>query len=231
MLDKKLKKSLKDFGISIQSENPLILIGDDGDNFKGIAANAFISSIFIDDGDESDFSKLSQIDDNNYLLVSASCNWADEFDLDEWSTMTVTELKEIVKSLKKHKNEISWYFGSNEELSYDNGKDLLNRLSFKKITESEYQVLQNLFGGSFNGGGNIFDNIYETIYGGEDSDDDIIFDRTELKNIERLKKFGWTVTVLNEDKYLCEFKHVDGDIAITSTDFVNDLISYCNKIQ
>jgi hypothetical protein len=224
-ITKKIKKSLEDYELNIVSENPLTLSSKDGEEFTGLCAELKIKDILSDEDESEDLSlnDLKNLDDDDYLLVTASANYADEFDLSEWRTMTAVDFKEIVKGLKAHKDEISWYFGSNEELTFEDGKDLLSCFSFRKISEVEFNTLDNLFGGGFDGGGSIFDHVY--VSEGEDEDeDDSFFGREELTLIKKAEKKGWKVEIVDEEEYLIKVTNDNGDNATTRVWFLEALI-------
>lgn len=72
--------------------------------------------------------------------------------LEVYGFMIMTE-----KELNKYEElaqSITWefnYFTSDEDtvITYSNGEDLLNRISFKEITKEEHTTLDKLFDGSF----------------------------------------------------------------------------------
>jgi hypothetical protein len=226
---------LKDYGLKIQSESPLTLVSidkEEGEILVGELAKtriAIINREESEDTDGADFKDLKNMNDDDYVLVSADVNYADEFDFQEWTTMTVADLKGIVEKLKGYKDEIEWYFGTNEELQFSDGKDLLSQLTFRKITEAEFVVLDDLFGGSFDGGAGVFDHINE-LGDDEDSDDsdedDSMFQKEDLKDMEKLKKFGWDVTVHNDPEYLVCVKNEAGEVSIAHGSIVYDLLEY-----
>lgn len=225
---------LKDYGLKIQSESPLTLVSidkKDGEIIIGELAKIRIAEINREesgDDEDLDFKELKNMNDDDYVLVSADVNYADEFDFQEWTTMTVADLKEIVAKLKGYKEEIEWYFGTNEELQFSDGNDLLSQLTFRKITEAEYVVLDDLFGGSFDGGAGVFDHINEL--GDDDESDeeenDSMFDKSELKDMEKLQKFGWWITINNDPEYLVNVANAAGEVSVAHGSIIYDLLEY-----
>ena len=242
-ITKEIRKELKNWGYKVESESPLKLVpiidpnsqpGDHKEVLIGIPAMIIVKDAMRDlNGGELDLdlTALDSMDDDAYLLVTANVNYADEFDMSEWTTMTVGDFKELADSLKEYESEISWYFGSNEEMQFSDGQDLLNQLTFKAITTEEYDTLDSLFGGSFGDAG-VFEHINE-LDSEQDGENDEeaeemvgILDSSELKKIEKLKLFGWTIEVYDEDEYLLEYKNTNGDYALTGTGVIDDLVEY-----
>ena len=55
----------------------------------------------IEEIPDLDFSNLDKMDDLDMLLVTADVNYADEFDMREFTTITVKDFKELVETLKE----------------------------------------------------------------------------------------------------------------------------------
>jgi len=83
------------------------------------------------------------------ILVSWDTNWADEMDISGWSIMTEKEATEFKEKLKNIKSWFTICVGTNEDIEYASGKDLLDELEFKKITEEEEKIIKKFFGDSF----------------------------------------------------------------------------------
>lgn len=242
-MKKEIKEALKEwYDLEVESETPLVLKDvQSGIKLVGLIAKLVITEIEAELNEEEeeselDMEKLNGLDDNDKLLVSGDFDYADEFDLSEWSTMTVAEFKEIIEHLKSRDDEFEIGFGTNEALSFSNGEDLLSQLSFRKISEQEYDVLDNLFGGSFDGGGGVFERLWEI--GDEDYDDEdedeeeeIIFDKNDLRNIETIKKYGWDISIHNQEQYQLAFTSPEGEVSITEFSILDDLANYLRKNQ
>lgn len=237
MITDKQKLDLREFyGYDVESESPLVLKGTDNDErLVGTIAEIVLKEFFEDFEEDNqevlDLENLATMDDNDILLVSGNFNYADEFDLAEWTTMTVGEFKEIVEHLKGIEDEFEIGFGTNEELRFDDGEDLLSQLSFEKITQEQSDVLDKLFGGSFDGGSGVFDRIWEMSSEYDENEDDNLFDKEDLRNIEYLKGFGWEVAIHDEKEYLLSFKSPEGEVSIAPWGMIHDLKDYCRKIK
>ena len=242
MITEKVKKELKEFfGYEIESENPLVLKGGDfEERLVGLVAeitlNEAIETINTENEENEEsinLDDLGNMNDDDMLLVTGSFNYADEFDLSEWTTMSVGDFKELVEKLKAQEDEFEWYFGTNEELRFDDGGDLLNQLSIEKITQEQADVLDKLFGGSFDGGSGVFDRIWEL--GDEDDNDDddddndSIFDKSDLRHIEFLKSLGWSVDVHDKDNYTLAITSPQGELSIASFSILFELSDYLKK--
>ena len=239
---KEIKEGLKDYyDLEVECETPLVLTDNEqGIKLVGLIAKLVVSEIESDLNEEDseyselDMEKLNGLDDNDKLLVTGNFNYADEFDMSEWSTMTVAEFKEMIEHLKSRDDEFEIGFGTNEALSFSDGEDLLSQLSFRKISEQEYDVLDKLFGGSFDGCGGVFDRLWEIDdedYEDEDDEEEMIFDKSDLRNIETIKKYGWNVDIHNEERYQLVFTSPEGEVSITEFNILDDLANYLKKNQ
>ena len=85
-----------------------------------------------------------------YYLYEFEDNWADEMDLAGFAILTEVE-KDIAlaKIRKEYKKGGSIGFGSNQDNEYDTLSDVMNTISFKKITEAEYNVIKKTLGVTF----------------------------------------------------------------------------------
>ena len=71
-----------------------------------------------------------------------------DIELNGFSLMTDKEVEEF----EELSLSITWPFTykiGDEELEFENGDDLLNKIEFKEITNEEYKILIKLFGDSF----------------------------------------------------------------------------------
>jgi hypothetical protein len=235
-LTKELKKELKDCAYTIESEIPLIITAADNIRLVGDVAMALLSELQRNiESEEFDIGKLKKMDENQQLLITASVNYADEFDMTEFSVMTAGEFKQIVKGLRAYKDEISWGFGTNEEMRYDNGKELLDCLTFRTITDVEADVVDNLFGGEFDGGAGVFENI-QNVINDEDEDDDesteydalSCLTSYEIKQLGKLRKQGWKIEAnhCDEESDTLIITDPGGNISIAEPDIINELSKY-----
>jgi hypothetical protein len=88
--------------------------------------------------------KNMKSENKNYLIKWES-NWADEMDVSGFVVATEKELDEWKTILKNRKTGFMFYIGTNEELYYDSGKQLLSECKIKEITKEEAVVLKKLF--------------------------------------------------------------------------------------
>jgi hypothetical protein len=80
----------------------------------------------------------------NYLVIYND-NWADEMDINGFFTCDGEYLLDVKKKLFSYKDEMEIGIGSNEDITFDNGKDLWKRLEIKEISDLELTVLNKLF--------------------------------------------------------------------------------------
>lgn len=83
------------------------------------------------------------------VLVQWNTNWADEMDIQGFQILTVDEWNDYKSAVEKRKN-FEIYVGTNEEISYDSGEDLLEELEVTLITKVEVEIIEKFFG---DGGG------------------------------------------------------------------------------
>jgi hypothetical protein len=91
-----------------------------------------------------------------------SGNWAEEIDVDGFVIMEGNFVSYMKKFLKDFNYSISVDIGFNETVEYDNGKDLLQEISFKKITKSESEIIIKYFGSYNDFGYNLLSSIKES---------------------------------------------------------------------
>lgn len=233
MITEKIKAELTESGYELVSENPLIIKEEESDVvLSGLPAKFIIDEIIEDleytEGKGIDFSSL---DKDSFLLVTVDANYADEFDMSEWSVMTVADYEGIVKKLEVYDDEIEIYFGTNEEFRFDDGKDLLSNFDAKPISFEEADVLFKLFDGSFDGGSGIIDYVDELGDNDDDDDDDYesILGKADIRQIEKLKGFGWDITIHDEERYLLKYEDSEGNISITGFNVLYELVDYYRK--
>ena len=79
------------------------------------------------------------------VLLQWDTNWADEMDIYGFSIMDKSAWEEYKKKLE---NKGSFYIcvGTNEEIDYNNGEELIKEISVRSISEDEVKTIQKLFG-------------------------------------------------------------------------------------
>jgi hypothetical protein len=81
------------------------------------------------------------------VLVQWDSNWGDEMDIEGFSILTKSAWEDYKKMLE-NKGRFYIYVGTNEEIDYNNGNQLLKEISVKDITEDEAKIIIKLFGGA-----------------------------------------------------------------------------------
>lgn len=111
------------------------------------------------------------------VLLKWSSNWADEMDIEGISIMKSDEWKAYKKKLELKKS-FSLYVGTNEEIEYESGEDLIAEIKVKKITPEEEKVIKKFIGSEFGHQDFIyvFDDTDDDESDDEDEDDEIIVD-------------------------------------------------------
>lgn len=94
-----------------------------------------------------------------------SGNWNDEIDVDGFVIMNKKDVTYLSSFLKKYKNPISVSIGFGDYVEYDNGKELLEEISFQEITPEEFCAVTKFFGKSNDFGDNLILSIKESLLG------------------------------------------------------------------
>ncbi len=90
----------------------------------------------------------------NFMMVYSG-NWNEEIDVDGFVIMNKTEVLYFSKFLRNYKNQIAVSLGFGDYVEYDNGKELLEEISFQEITPTEYETIIKFFGSSNDFGDNL----------------------------------------------------------------------------
>jgi hypothetical protein len=83
------------------------------------------------------------------VLVKWNSNWADEMDISGYSIMDKEEWNDLKDTLRKKTAPFTIGVGTNEEIDYENGKELLEELEATPISKEEEDVIVRLIGGEF----------------------------------------------------------------------------------
>jgi len=105
------------------------------------------------------------------VLLQWDSNWADEMDIYGFSLMDKEDWLDYKKYLKERKRGFTFYIGTNEEIEYRNGKELLDEITVTEITDKEAATVEKLFSGE---GG-----FTDFLCVEEDDDDDVDWDDDE----------------------------------------------------
>ena len=222
MISKEIKKFLKDnYSWEIVTESPLKILNiyDKDDYYTGLMAQKELDEAIeaLEDEKMSDWKEqmklLKTMNDDDMLLVTA-----DEFNIIEYQIMTVGEYKEIHTFLCDYEYEIEWSFGTNEEMRFDSGTDLLASFVIKKISKEDAEVISRVIGENFGSNG-VFDYIAELPNESDDNDDnddddeeidyDALFEADLAKAKAKFATIGWSVERV-DDTHQCIFKSDDG---------------------
>jgi len=84
-----------------------------------------------------------------YVLVKWEDNWADEMDVSGFRIYEKPIWDNMQSKLTAYKDEFTICIGTNEEIDYSNGKDLLKCMTSVLLTESEYKAILRVLGEEF----------------------------------------------------------------------------------
>src|SRR5687767_10993296 len=87
--------------------------------------------------------------EDKQVLIKWSGNWADEMYLKGFYLTTARTADEIWERLPTVTESFSEYFGSNQEIEWINGKDLLSELERVELTKEEAEVVYKLFSSNY----------------------------------------------------------------------------------
>lgn len=102
-----------------------------------------------------------------YLMIYSG-NWSDEIDVDGFIIVDSEFVSYVKKFLNGFNSSISVDIGFNETIEYENGNDLLQEISFEKITIEESEIVEKFFGISNDFGLNLLMSIKQS---SEDSEE------------------------------------------------------------
>jgi len=235
-----IKELLTDYEIEILSENPLSFKDNDNHIHTGLPAEVVVNQIVRQNVSEDTLSELDtkSIDVDKNYLATFSGNYADEFDMSEFMTMKGDEVISIIEVLKTYDDEISICFGTNEELQFEDGDDLLSQISIREITNTEAEVLNRLLGGGFGDAG-VFDFISEmgSEIDEDDEDDEGVsyaqrYEELKQKNIkdikDKLSKYGWVMLAIDDEDYLFKYSNSEGEVGFGDIELGKDIF---NKLR
>lgn len=96
---------------------------------------------------------------NTHYLVKFQDNWADEMDIAGFYIYEKTTWDELKTNIENIKTKMVFSIGTNEEINYDSGEELLNSLEVIEITSRQYNTIVKLFPDAYFGETSVFDNI------------------------------------------------------------------------
>jgi hypothetical protein len=98
----------------------------------------------------------------NFLMIYSG-TWNDEIDVDGFVVLNKTQTTYLTKFLKKYKSPISVSLGFGDDIEYEDGKELLEEISFQEITPEEYDAVYKFFGSSNDFGDNLILSIKDSV--------------------------------------------------------------------
>lgn len=101
------------------------------------------------------------------FMMVYSGNWNEEIDVDGFVVMNKREMMYLSSFLKKYKTPISVSLGFGDYVEYDNGRELLEEISFQEMNSAELETIIKFFGTSNDFG----DNLILSIKDSADKDD------------------------------------------------------------
>lgn len=97
----------------------------------------------------------------NFMMIYSG-TWNDEIDVDGFVVLNKTQTTYLTKFLKSYKSPISVSLGFGDDVEYDDGKELLEEISFQEITSEEHDTINKFFGSSNDFGDNLILSIKDT---------------------------------------------------------------------
>lgn len=85
------------------------------------------------------------------VLIKWKDNWADEADFYGFVIDTKENWEEFKSLCEAYNSSFSMTVGTNEQIDYSDGKDLLSRITISEINDNEVQIMKKLFGHSYIG--------------------------------------------------------------------------------
>jgi hypothetical protein len=106
------------------------------------------------------------------VLLKWSTNWADEMDVEGYVMTTKDKSDDWRKKLKQVDYSFSLQIGTNEDIEYSSGEDLISEVVTKNLTDEEYIILKKYFGTQ--GGHTEFWDGLEYVLEDLDDEDDLL---------------------------------------------------------
>lgn len=103
-----------------------------------------------------------------------------DIEINGFQIMTQKEMDDFEELAVSIGWDFKYQIGSNDNLRYSSGEDLLSRIDFKEISNETYKVLNNLFDGKF--GVFVDEDFLETLV--DDSDDDFDDDNEDTNYVD-----------------------------------------------
>lgn len=91
-------------------------------------------------------------------ILNYSGNWNDEITVDGFVIIRKKDKAKIISSLENYDSKVYINIGD-DELEYEDGKELLDEISFEPITPDDAEVIEKYFGKFNDFGYNLLSNI------------------------------------------------------------------------
>jgi hypothetical protein len=88
------------------------------------------------------------VKNDELVLIKWDSNWADEMDIEGFLITSKSSADSFKKQLKDCDYSFEVCVGTNEDIEYGSGEELLKELTFKTITQEEAKVIKKFFGES-----------------------------------------------------------------------------------
>lgn len=82
------------------------------------------------------------------VLLTWNSNWADEMDISGFVITTKKDWEDFQSEVKE-REDFCIYVGTNEEIEYSNGQELLDEISVTELSKEEETLITNKIGNSF----------------------------------------------------------------------------------
>jgi len=92
-------------------------------------------------------------------LLTYSGNWNDEINVDGFIIIDNNKKNNIIELLENYDETIYISNSGDDETEYENGKELLEEITFEKITKDEIKIIERYFGDFNDYGYNLLSNI------------------------------------------------------------------------
>lgn len=114
------------------------------------------------------------IAETEYVLITESWDYADEFNIGGFTIMPTVEWKELIHKIKLYESSLfsdcEFYFGTNECIIIQSFDEFLEGIDVQNITKQEYDIINELFGESYET--TFLERLQEYIYSYEYSEDE-----------------------------------------------------------
>ena len=80
------------------------------------------------------------------VLLKWSTNWADEMDIEGYILTTKDKSDDWKKKLKEVDYSFSLQIGTNEDIEYSSGEDLISEVTTKTLADEEFAVIKKYLG-------------------------------------------------------------------------------------